>query len=88
MPTLKSCLGATEAEIEPGLEEIMATESDAVAEHQEVPNGQAAVETIGALEDRSGDKRPAGGYRNPLKRRTKDDVVRGIPKGWTFKKRR
>jgi hypothetical protein len=45
------------------------------------------VETIGALEDRSGDQQPAAGYRDPLKRRTKDDDVRRTPKGLTFKKR-
>jgi hypothetical protein len=85
---LSMCDGSqekTEAEIKTGLEEIKATESGAVAEHQEVPNGQDPVEIIGELEDRSGDQRPAGGYRNPLKRRIKDDVVRGTPKGRTFK---
>jgi hypothetical protein len=31
---------------------------------------------------------PAVGHHNPWKRRTKDDVVRGAPKGRTFQKRR
>jgi hypothetical protein len=45
--------------------------------HQEVPNKEATVETIGALEDYSGDQQPAAGYQNPLKRWTKDvDVQR------------
>jgi hypothetical protein len=46
------------------------------------------VETIGALEDQSGDHRLALGCRNPLKRWTKNDDVRGIPKGRTFVNRR
>jgi hypothetical protein len=65
-----------EAKIKTGLEERKATsleanqaEIEAIAEHQEVPNEEAAMETIRALEDRSGDHQPAVGYRNPLKRR-------------------
>jgi hypothetical protein len=58
----------------------LTTESDAVVDHQEVPNGQAAVETVGALEDRSGDQRPARRYQNTLKRRFKDNVVLETPK--------
>jgi hypothetical protein len=85
---MKARLGATEAEVKIGLERIKATESDAAAVHQEIPNEQTAVETIGALEGRSGDQRPAGGYRNPLKRRTKDSDARGTPKGRTPMKRR
>lgn len=85
---MKARLGATEAEVKIGLEGIKATEPDVAAEHHEIPNEQTAVETIGALEGRSGDQRPAGGYRNPLKRRTKDDDVRGTPKGRTLLKRR
>jgi hypothetical protein len=50
------------------LEEIKVTESDAAGEYLEVPNGQAAVKKIGALEGLSGNQRPAGVYRNPLKR--------------------
>jgi hypothetical protein len=46
------------------------------------------VETVGALEDFSGDQQPAIGCQSPRKRQTKDDVVRGTPKGWTFEKRR
>jgi hypothetical protein len=78
---------------EPGLEEMKATDVEvsteeigAVAELQEVPNEKAAMETVRALEDRSGDQLPAVGYRNPLNGRTKDDV-RGTPKGRTFEKR-
>jgi hypothetical protein len=39
-----------------------------VAEHQEVPNQEAAVENIGALANRSWDQRPLVRYRNPIKR--------------------
>jgi hypothetical protein len=67
--------------------EIKITESDAVEEYREVLNGQAAVENIGGLEDRLGNQRPAGGYRNPLKKWAKDDVVRGTPEGRMFEKR-
>jgi hypothetical protein len=70
-------------EIETELEEMNATESRAVAEHQEIPNDEAAVETIGALEDRSGDQQSAVGYRTPLKRRTQDEVLRGASEGPT-----
>jgi hypothetical protein len=56
--------------------------------HQEVPNKEAVMETIGASEDRSGDQQLAVVFRNPLKRRTKDDIVRGTTKGLTFEKRR
>jgi hypothetical protein len=34
------------------------------------------------------DQQPAVGYRNPLKRQTQDNVVRGTPEGRTCKKRR
>jgi hypothetical protein len=43
-----------EAEIKTGLEEMKATESEDVVKHQKVPNGQAAMENIGALEDNLG----------------------------------
>jgi hypothetical protein len=52
---------------------------EAVAEHQEVSNEEAKVETVEAFKDRSRDQ-PAIGYQNPLKRWTQDDVVRGSPK--------
>jgi hypothetical protein len=61
---------------------------EAVAEHQEVPDKEAAMETIRALKDWSGDQQPAVEYWNPLKRRTKDSVVQGTPDGPTFEKRR
>jgi hypothetical protein len=59
MAIMKACIGATEACLEkrePTPEEI-----EVVAEHQEIPNEQHAVETIGALADRSGDRQPAVG---------------------------
>jgi hypothetical protein len=59
-----------------------------VAAHPDASNGWTRVETIGEPEDRSGDQRPAVMSRNPLKRRTKDDVVLGTPEGWMFEKRR
>jgi hypothetical protein len=48
---------------------------------------EAAVETTGTLTDRCGDQQLAVEYRNLRKRRNKDDVVRGGPKGRTFAKR-
>jgi hypothetical protein len=36
--------------------------SEAVVEDEEVPNEEAAAETIGAVEDRSGDQQPAVRY--------------------------
>jgi hypothetical protein len=51
-----------EAEITTGLEGVKATDLaanpekvEAVATHQEIPNEEAAVDTIGALKYRSGD---------------------------------
>jgi hypothetical protein len=61
---------------------------EAVAMHQEVPNEEAAAEAVGAQEDRSGDQRPTVGYRNPQKRRIKDNVVQGTPRGRMVQKRR
>jgi hypothetical protein len=50
--------------VETGLEEVKATDVEAnpedieaIAERQKVPNEEAAVEAIGALEDRYGDLR-------------------------------
>jgi hypothetical protein len=63
-------------------------EIEAIAEHQEVANEEAAVETVGIGEDRSGDQRTTVGSRKLLKRRTKDHVVQGTTKGHTFRKRR
>jgi hypothetical protein len=70
------------------LQEIKITESDAVEEHQEVSKGQAAVENIGALDDRSGNQRTAGGPQNPLERWFKDAVVLDTPKGRMLEMRR
>jgi hypothetical protein len=84
-----------EADSKTGLEGMKTTdfeanpgETEAVTARQEVPDDEAAIETIGALNDRSGNQRPAVGCRNPLKMPTKDNVVRGTPKGRTFEKRR
>jgi hypothetical protein len=63
-------------------------EIDAVMEHQEDPNEEAAVETIRAFVDRSGDQQPFVGYQNPLKRRTQVDDVCEAPKKQAFEKRR
>jgi hypothetical protein len=45
-------------------------EMKSVAEHQEVPNEEAEVETVGPLEDRHVDRHPAAGRRLQLKKRT------------------
>jgi hypothetical protein len=45
------------------------------------------VETLRAPEDQSGDQRMAMGYQNAQKQRTKDDVICGTSKRWTFEKR-
>lgn len=63
-------------------------ESDAVAEHQEVPDKEASVETIGTWEDQCYYQQWTMGSRNPRKRWTKNSVVQGILKGWTFGMRR
>jgi hypothetical protein len=91
---LKTCQEPGRSEIKAGVEEVKATdlevileEVEVVAKCQKVPNEEAAVEAIGAPKDRSGDQRPALGCKNPLKRRTKDDIVHGNPKGRTFEKR-
>jgi hypothetical protein len=44
-----------------------------VAEHQEIPKEEAAVESIGALEDRYGDRHLAVGHRRQPKKRTQGD---------------
>jgi hypothetical protein len=81
----------TEAESKAGLEEVKAMdlevnpeETEAVVEQQEIPNEEAILETTGALILGPATGR---GILNPRKRRTKDNVVRGTPKGWTFGKR-
>jgi hypothetical protein len=52
--------------------------TEVILGQRKIPNGQATVQTLGGLEDRSGDYRQAVGYRYFLKRRTRD------PKGWEF----
>jgi hypothetical protein len=47
--------------------------SDAVAEHQEAPKQEAAVETIEALQDRCGDRHLAVGRRRQPNKRTQGD---------------
>jgi hypothetical protein len=85
--TIETVQEPMKIEIKTYLEEIKATgletnpeETEAVAELQEVPDGETAVETNRTLKDRSGDLKPAVGYRNPRKGRNKDDVVPGTPK--------
>jgi hypothetical protein len=83
---IKDGRGATEACLErktPTPEEM----ANAAA-HPEASNGATRVETIGELEDRSGDQRPAVISRNPQKRRTKDDIVLGTPEGRMFQRKR
>jgi hypothetical protein len=60
--------------------------SDAVVEHHEVPNEEAAVETTGTWKGRCEDQGQTVGSQNPLKRQTKDNVVQGAPKGRMFEK--
>jgi hypothetical protein len=61
---------------------------EAVATHQQVPNEEAAVEIIGAQEDRTVNQQTTVGYRNPRKRRAKDNIIRRAPNGRRFEKRR
>jgi hypothetical protein len=58
-----------------------------IVSSQKFPNKEASVETIRAMEDRSGDQQLAVGYQNPWKRRIKGHVIQGTPKEWTFRKR-
>jgi hypothetical protein len=60
----KVCVGRLEANRE---------KSDAVAEHQEVPNEEAEVETVGALKGRYEDQHLAVGCCRPPKKRTQVD---------------
>jgi hypothetical protein len=55
-------------------------EMKAVAEHQEVPKEEAAVETIGALGDRYRDRHLDVGCRQQLKKQTDGDC--GSRKSW------
>jgi hypothetical protein len=57
-------------------------EKEAVAKQQEVSNEEAAVETIGALKDRSGDRRLAVRRRGRLKKLTQGDG--GSWQKWTL----
>jgi hypothetical protein len=65
----------------PEKRKAIAEELEVVTERQQVPNKEAAVEIIGVVKDRSGDQWPAVGCRYPLKRRTKENVLCGKPKG-------
>jgi hypothetical protein len=51
---MTTCQQAREAYLEG--KEPTSEEIDAVAEHHEVPTEEATVETVGALEDRYGDR--------------------------------
>jgi hypothetical protein len=55
------------------LEQMTTTESEAVSEHQKVPNENAAMEKIGALEDRYGDQHLAVRRHGQLKKRAQGD---------------
>jgi hypothetical protein len=48
------------------------TEIEGIAEHQEVADKEAAVETTLILKDQSGDQQRTVGYHNPWKMRTKE----------------
>jgi hypothetical protein len=50
-------------------------EGSVIVEHQKVLNEEAAVETTGALEDRSGDQLLIMGYKNPQKRWIKGNLI-------------
>jgi hypothetical protein len=86
----------TEAESKTGLEAVKATnleanleEIDAVAKNQEVPNEETAVETVGALKDRSGDRRLAARRRGRFTCRAVPARHKGRShKGPTVEKRR
>jgi hypothetical protein len=47
--------------------------SKAMAVHQEVPNEEASVDTIGTQEDRCGDRHLAAGRHRQPKKRTQGD---------------
>lgn len=50
-------------------------ETEAVEDHQEVCNKEAAAEIIGVLKNRSRNQHLTMGYQNPRKRWAKDDDV-------------
>jgi hypothetical protein len=92
--TVKVGQRSRKAKIKTDFKETYATEpeasqeeTEAVSEHQEVANEDAAVKIIGAPKDCSGDQEQAVGCRNLMRKRTQDKV-RGAPKGRIFKKRR
>jgi hypothetical protein len=77
---IETCQKQREAESKTDLEEMDATDVEAnpeemksLAEHLEVPKEGAAVETIGALEDRQGDRHLAVERRRLPKKRTQGD---------------
>jgi hypothetical protein len=85
---IKACQESWRTEIKNGLEKMEANqEKTGRSRASEVPHEEAAVQTIGALKDRSGDQQPAVECRSPLKRRTRDDVVCGARKGLKFEKK-
>jgi hypothetical protein len=51
-------------------------ETEAIVEHQEVANKEAAVETIVILKDQCGDQQPAVGCHNPCKGRPRTVLYR------------
>jgi hypothetical protein len=76
METCKEMLAKMEdksdATIKEMEKEIKAGEGEIIAEHQEVPKEEAAVEMIGGLKERYGDRHLAVGRRRQLKSRTQD----------------
>lgn len=50
-------------------------EGEVIAQHQKVPNEEAAADTIRALEDRSGDHQLLMVFKYPQKRRIKGNVI-------------
>jgi hypothetical protein len=66
---IEACLEKAEAKVlEANPEEI-----DSESEHQEVPKGQVAVDTVEALENRFGDWHLAVGHRRQPNKRTQSD---------------
>jgi hypothetical protein len=68
---MEDCLEQTEAYLE--RKEPTPKETEAEAEHQEVPNEEAEVETVGAGKSRYGDRNLAVGRPREPKKRTQDD---------------
>jgi hypothetical protein len=66
---LEACLVKMEANPE---------EIKSVAEHQEVPNEEVAVEMIGALKNRSGNRHLAVRHRGRLTRRCRSCTAQGL----------